>query len=449
MSALNTPQTLRQQEICLIQQRIQEQQIRLTWSRPQILAVQEQALRQLLAYAKEHSPWHQARLAEFDTANIKLNQLSSLPTMTKKELMANWDNIVTDRKITLAAANNFLSTTKQPEYFLDRYHAYATGGSSGTRGVFVWNQESFINFVSLFFRYQFRDDYAKWDGKERIVLAVIAADHPIHMSTPIFSVPLLPAVEVHLTPATWPLQQLVAELNIIKPTHLIGYTSVLHRLAEQAAKGKLSFKPRRVSVNSEPLFPETLSLFKKVWNVPINNMWASTDGGPHAGNCDYTDDLHLNEDAVIVEVEAEKIFLTNLINPLAPLIRYEIDDQVVLSEQHCPCGSNYRLIKRVTGRMDDDFIYENAIMIPTEDFESVLYAIPQLEEYQIFQTPNGADIFIVANDPIDTTTITTTLEKNYLQKGFLNPELNIKLVKQLQRHAETGKLRRFVPLQKQ
>lgn len=441
-------QKQREKIIRLAQQRIQEQQIRLTWSRSEILSQQEQSLRNLLSYAKKYSPWHQARLASFDLDHFQLKELTSLPTMNKKEVMANWDEVITDRHILLDAANRFLANISGPQFFLDQYQVYATGGSSGTRGVFVWNQEGFINFISLFFRYQFRDDYAKWDRKKPFVVAVIAAENPIHMSTPLFSIPLVPGVKIHHTPATWPLQKLVAELNQIQPTHLIGYTSVIHRVAEQAAKGNLTFKPDRVSVNSEPLFPETVNLFKKVWNVPINNMWASTDGGPHAGNCDYTNDLHLNEDAVIIEKSNNKIWLTNLINPLIPLIRYEIDDQIIFSEEDCPCGSKFRLIRNVTGRMDDDFIYEKGLIISTEDFESVLYAIPQIEEYQIFQTKEGADIHVIAHGSINIKTIQQQLERTFQKRGFLNPILHVEAVNKLQRHPETGKLRRFVPLKK-
>ncbi len=73
---MNTYQKQRAKEISLIQQRIQEQQIRLKWSRSEILAQQEKKLRDLLSHAKKNSSWHRARLAAFDVENFKLEQLT-------------------------------------------------------------------------------------------------------------------------------------------------------------------------------------------------------------------------------------------------------------------------------------------------------------------------------------------------------------------------------------
>lgn len=42
-----------------------------------------------------------------------------------------------------------------------------------------------------------------------------------------------------------------------------------------------------------------------------------------------------------------KVLLTNLVNLALPLIRYELDDQVVVSADPCPCGSAYTLVQAV------------------------------------------------------------------------------------------------------
>lgn len=453
---------LRDQEIALIRQQMPEHQQRLKWTRAQIEQAQQNGLRELLAYAKQHSPWHAKRLSRVNDKSFTLNELHSLPTMTKIDVMENWDAIVTDKDLSLAKANAFLEQLKpeQPQLFQGRYHIHATGGSSGLRGVFAWDIPSVATFVDAFFRYQWRDDFSHCDGKQPLSVAVLTADHPIHMSTPVFSVPLVPAMQIHLVYATWPMQQIIAKLNEIQPSHLIGYTSVIHRLAEDALlRGTLKIKPRRASVNSEPLFENSRKLIEKAWGIPITNMWGSTDCGPHAVSCDFTRNLHLTEDLLIFEPvnkqnnpvaygqEADKLLITNLLNRTMPLIRYEIEDRVRILNEFCACGAQYRLVKEIKGRMDDDFLYDNGAVISTEIFETPLYASGAVEEYQVVQTTIGANVFVVVNDkPFDRQALLNTLKKSYEEQGIKAPQININVVEKLQRNPLTGKLRRDIPL---
>lgn len=50
--------------------------------------------------------------------------------------MANFDEIVTDRRLTLARVETHLAGLgATPRYLLERYQAVVSGGSSGVRGV--------------------------------------------------------------------------------------------------------------------------------------------------------------------------------------------------------------------------------------------------------------------------------------------------------------------------
>ncbi len=54
-----------------------------------------------LTFAKRRSSWHAGRLAEIDPRLFRLADLPRIPVMTKADLMANWDRIVTDRRLSL------------------------------------------------------------------------------------------------------------------------------------------------------------------------------------------------------------------------------------------------------------------------------------------------------------------------------------------------------------
>ena len=78
--------------------RIGEAAGRLEWSAADIAAERQRALRHLVAVAQERSPWHRRRLAGVDAARLTEADLAAIPPMTKDDLMASFDDIVTDSR---------------------------------------------------------------------------------------------------------------------------------------------------------------------------------------------------------------------------------------------------------------------------------------------------------------------------------------------------------------
>ena len=126
---------------------------RMSWSRDRILEERERGLRGLLQVAVERSAWHRERLAGVDPERIREQDLARLPVMTKDDLMANWDAIVTDPRLSLALVEEHLEGVTDDAYLLDHYHAVASGGSSGRRGVFIYGWEAwalgYLGFVRM------------------------------------------------------------------------------------------------------------------------------------------------------------------------------------------------------------------------------------------------------------------------------------------------------------
>ena len=83
-------------------------------------AHRQAALRETLSFAFGHSPWHHDRLAGIDLDGITADDLSRLPVMTRTELMANWDQIVTEPGLTLASARAHLQALDEGGPLLPR-----------------------------------------------------------------------------------------------------------------------------------------------------------------------------------------------------------------------------------------------------------------------------------------------------------------------------------------
>jgi len=77
----------------------------------------------MLAFAKSKSPWHGARLGQVEPQSFTEADLGTVPVMTKADVMTNWDDIVTDRRLTLAGCNANIAAklngTCKDYYYLD------------------------------------------------------------------------------------------------------------------------------------------------------------------------------------------------------------------------------------------------------------------------------------------------------------------------------------------
>jgi hypothetical protein len=257
---------------------------RLSWSAERLHSEREARLRTLVRYACERSPWHRQRLADIDPGILTEDDLPKLPVMTTDDLMWHFDEIVTDPRLTLekveAHLDGFAAGTDA--YLLDRYHVVASSGSSGRRGVFVYDWRSWADCYLGHVRYALRELLRGSDPAVRgpVVMVVVAAEQPTHLSGSLPRTFSNPTVMVtHRFPVTLPLERIVAGLNGVRPDVLNGYPSVLHQLAFEAQAGTLEISPKSVNSVAEPLLPEIRSVLEETWTVPVHN-WIG-QGLPH------------------------------------------------------------------------------------------------------------------------------------------------------------------------
>lgn len=127
---------------------------RLTWPADELAAHRTTELRRLVRGAREASPWHRARLAGGDLDTIDGSDLTALPVMTKDDLMANFDAVVTDERLTLHAVETHRAGLTGDGYLFDRNIAAASGGPSGRRGLFVYDRDATVTLLMSVMRQQ-------------------------------------------------------------------------------------------------------------------------------------------------------------------------------------------------------------------------------------------------------------------------------------------------------
>jgi phenylacetate-coenzyme A ligase PaaK-like adenylate-forming protein len=434
---------------------VEDHVVRVDWPRERLERYRLERLRALLTFARGRSPFHAGRMADFDTSAATLQDLARLPPMVKQEAQDEWDAIVTAPGLDRAGAERILADQTWFSYSGAGHQIFSSGGSSGVRGVYVWDWSSFVTFACLAWRMQAREDRRGGSHVPAPRLAVLAAGEPPHASTPLFDVPLDTRVETVVIPAGKPFDQILSAVAEMRPTHLVGYASVIGRLARAHLEGELDIAPVRVSTNSEPLTDEDRDAIRRAWNAPIHNLWGSTEIGVQAVGCGHGEGLHVCEDEVVLErVDADghpvpahepaaRTLATGLANYTFPFIRYDLGDEVTLLEGACPCGSPLTRVADISGRRDDDFRY-GARTIPASVFRYVLGTDPRISEYQVRQTASGAQVVVVGLP--DTAAVASALGAALREHGLAKPHVSVRRVARIERNASTGKLKRFIGL---
>ena len=449
---------LRAAHVHAVRAALEDHVARVDWPVDRIERYRTERLRALLSYARSRSPFHAARMKGFDPASATVADLARLPPMVKQEAQDEWDAIVTEPGLDRAEAERIVGEQMWFSYTPSGCQVFSSGGSSGVRGLYVWSWELFVTLACLAWRMQVRDERSQRDRAEPrgpMRLAVIEAGEPPHASTPLFDVASDPRMQTVVIPAAAPFEEVRDGVAAVGPTHLVGYASVVGRLARATIAGELDIHPVRVSTNSEPLSEEDREAIRAAWGATVHNLWGSTEIGVQAVGCGHGDGLHICEDEVVLErvdesgdpvaadEPAARTLATGLANRAFPFIRYDLGDEVTLLPGRCACGSSLARVTDIAGRRDDDFRYGEGT-IPASAFRHVLGTDPRISEYQVHQTASGARVLVVGSP--DPAVLRASLVAALRRQGLPDAEITVTQVPRIERHASTGKLKRFVAL---
>ena len=430
---------------------------RTSWQREQIRRHQRERLRVLLGHAATHSRFHAERLHGIDPDHVSPDDLSALPVMTKADLMAHFDDVVTDDRVTLERAEAALAAVDgEPATLPDSVLVLATGGSSGPRGVFVLDPQAGTQFLGSLSRALVARIRAMGGPPPGgLPLAMVAAGSPVHATGAASAATAGGGLPFHFepVPVTLPVPEMVERLNRIQPAVLYGYPTVLAQLAAEQTAGRLHIRPMSVTSTSETCTPELRAAIRAAFPVPLVDTFGSTEG--LVGGTPPDDDVFVfAEDGCIVELvdahdrpvppgtPSDAVLVTVLENRLQPLIRYRLTDTFV--EQPRVAEHGY-LRARVQGRADEVLRF-GAVPVHPVVIRSVLVHAPEVVDYRVRQTPHGIAVDVLAPHGTDRPALRAGLAAALAAAGVDSPEVSVEVVAELPRDRDSGKLRRFVPL---
>jgi phenylacetate-CoA ligase len=329
------------------------------WSRAQVEDYQRRKLAALRSHAVLRSPFYQ-RFHQ----GLRDRSLAELPVLTKAMLLDHFDEITTDPTLRLDDLEAYLAGLVGDERFAGRYWVSSTSGSSGRKSIIPSDAEEWAMILASYARAN------QWAGINAgllhpVRMAVVSSTAPWHQSARVAATLRSPLVDSHRLDAAAPPAQIVARLNELQPQVLVAYASMVRMLAEEQLAGRLQIAPQAVNSASEPLTAEGRVLAQRAWQVPPFDVYAATETGGIAAECEQHTGMHLFEDLVLAEVvdadgrpvpsgmTGDRLLVTVLFSRTLPLIRYELTDRVRLATKACPCGRPFRLLAAVEGRTDD------------------------------------------------------------------------------------------------
>jgi phenylacetate-CoA ligase len=329
------------------------------WSRAQVEDYQRRKLAALRSHAVLRSPFYQ-RFHQ----GLRDRPLAELPVLTKAMLLDHFDEITTDPALHLDDLEAYLAGLVGDERFAGRYWVSSTSGSSGRKSIIPSDAEEWAMILASYARAN------QWAGINAgllhpVRMAVVSSTAPWHQSARVAATLRSPLVDSHRLDAAAPPAQIVARLNELQPQVLVAYASMVRMLAEEQLAGRLQIAPQAVNSASEPLTAEGRVLAQRAWQVPPFDVYAATETGGIAAECEQHTGMHLFEDLVLAEVvdadgrpvpsgiTGDRLLVTVLFSRTLPLIRYELTDRVRLATKACPCGRPFRLLAAVEGRTDD------------------------------------------------------------------------------------------------
>ena len=337
----------------------------LTLTREELVRIQGERLRAMVAYVCETSPFWRRKLAQIDVAPNDIRgiaDLSRLPFTTRAELDADQAEHPPFGQYTCSPRESWMGL-------------FTTSGTSGRKLKRVVSWRDWRLMVERFYRFP-----APPPGEIFMLLGPI--DGLLGPAVGVEAMRERGAIPV--LAGLWDTRTKVQAIAELRPGAIAGAASYIVHLTEVAREMGIDLSScglRTVTSFGEPgvAVDATHDAIGRRFGVQeIVDGYGLTEVWPLGANCPASGALHIADDIAIVECidpdtgerlpegETGELVFTNLIGDTQPLLRYRSRDvgRLIVSEP-CECGSTVTRIERIEGRTDDMIWYRGVNFFPS------------------------------------------------------------------------------------
>jgi len=302
-------------------------------ARAELEAAKLRKFRTLVRHAGGHAPYY-ANIIRERGLDLDTCTPADFPVLTKLELMANFDAIVTDPRITKQVVADFLSRSSDPkERLFDEITVVHTSGTSGEVGYFLYAPADYARMRAdsmrnaRAFRHMFP---RRWPGLRRIRVAFYGAAGGHYAGVTGIAAMQRSArffVNAQAFEINTPLPSVVDRLNEFQPDVLCGYTTALKMLGAEQRAGRLGIRPMAVCATGEMVTKADLQYLSEAFaGATASSIYACTEHMMMGVSNPDGETMTLMDDNLDFEIHEDHSLITNLFNHTMPLIRYRMSD---------------------------------------------------------------------------------------------------------------------------
>lgn len=389
--------------------------------------IETQAINDLIAYVKEHSPYYKESLKNIENAK----DFTKIPFLTKQILIKEFDNICTPRAKGASLKTTGGSTGEPVKIYKDA-DALARERAATWRS-YAWAKVDIGDKQARFWGVPHN---AKSALKARVIDFISNRKR---------------VSAFNLTKES--MDEYYRTMDKFEPSYLYGYVSVIRRFSEHIREFNLPQikSVRSIITTSEVLTDGDRRSIEDVWKVKVFNEYGCGEVGSIAHECEHGN-MHIVADNMLIEIvdengtpaETGEVVVTDFYNYATPMIRYKVGDFATLSHEACPCGRTLPILKGIHGRAYDIIrtpcgksVHPEALIYVFEELQQKHHAFSQ---FQIIQRElNKLDVFITPSTNWSAT-METLITSAILDK--IDPDFQVSFIqtKEIQRE-QSGKMR--------
>lgn len=316
--------------------------------------------------------------------NGSLN-LNTIPIIEKSEFMDNFNAINTvgiDRETAMELAID-AETSRDFKSEINGVTVGLSTGTSGKRGIFLVNETERAQWVAMVMARVLTPRVFK---KQKIAFFLRANSN-------LYSSIQSNLFEFNYFDIFKPIDELTSELNKYKPDVLAGQPSILMEICKAQKFGSIAINPSKIISFAEVLHSDLKLEIEQIFGIKPMEVYQCTEG--FLGVSCSEGNIHLNEDAVIIEKEWLNStqfhpIITDFTRTSQPIIKYRLNDILEVLNEPCPCGSSFTALSQIIGRDDDVLIFENCRLLPDVISRKIALQTDAFLKYQIVQVNNNS-----------------------------------------------------------
>lgn len=353
-----------------------------------LLNIQKEKYSQFIQYALSNSKFYKSRYANILNPE-KIENITNLPLVNKELLRTNIDNVNT----------------------IDKNSGYSakTGGTTGKSLEVLYTSEDMQERFAILdnFRNKFGYKLGKktaWFSGKNLLSQQDVKKNRFWKTDYLYKVRYYSTFHIHEKYLRFYLKNLIYH----KPEFMVGFPSTMYEIAKYGQANNIEFPPQTIKAifpTAETITQDIRDVLEQYFKTNLYNQYASSEGAPFILEC-KNKNLHLELQSGVFEVldnhdkptSKGKLVVTAFHTHGTPLIRYEIGDEIELSNDVCTCGNNNPLVKQIIGRSSDYLYSEETGKINLGNISNCLKGVSGIIKFQIQQNSLDNILVLIVTD---------------------------------------------------